>query len=256
MPLSIRVRGLALALAVLALVAARGVANAACDANATLDSTSAPAEAPVTATSTGARTIYLVRHGLYDEADPRDEAVGKGLVEAGRMQARLTGARLAALGVSFDTLWTSPLTRARETAAIIAESLPGLTPRLVPQLAECTPTTWRRDVAATLAAGEAEACRAQLEQAFARFFVPSAAGDRHELLVCHGNVIRWLWCRALGVDPAAWLGMAIANCSLTVIQVKPDGSCKLYVFGDAAHLPAELQTYPGGAPAPWRPSPR
>jgi len=47
--------------------------------------------------------------------------------------------------------------------------------------------------------------------------------------------------------------MAIANCSLTVIQVKPDGTCKLYVFGDAAHLPVELQTYPGGALAPWRP---
>ena len=24
------------------------------------------------------------------------------------------------------------------------------------------------------------------------------------------------------------------------------------VFGDAAHLPAELQTFPGGTRAPWR----
>jgi serine/threonine-protein phosphatase PGAM5 len=129
-------------------------------------------------------------------------------------------------------------------------------PRLAPDLAECTPTTWRKDVAVTLAPGEGEACRAQLERAFELFFVPSPAGDRHELLVCHGNVIRWLWCRALGVEPAAWLGMAIANCSITVIQIKPDGACKLYVFGDAAHLPIELQTYPGGASAPWRPPSR
>jgi len=250
-----RVRRIALALAVLTMAAARGVGNAACcDANAARGA--APAAAPTAATSPSARTLYLIRHGLYDEADPRDEAVGRGLTEAGRTQAQLTGARLAALGVPFDTLWTSPLTRARETAAIIAQSLPGLTPRLAPELAECTPTTWREDVTATLAAGEAEACRAQLEQAFARFFVPSPAGGRHELLICHGNVIRWLWCRALGVEPAAWLGMAIANCSITVIQVKPDGACKLYVFGDAAHLPVEFQTYPGGAPAPWRPPSR
>ena len=233
-----------------------GAATAACVANAARDTTAAPAAAPTASSSPGMRTLYLIRHGLYDEDDPRDEAIGRGLTEAGRTQAQLTGARLAALGVSFDTLWTSPLTRARETAAIIARSLPGLTPRVAPELAECTPTTWRQDVAATLAAGEGEACRAQLEQAFERFFVPSPVRGRHELLICHGNVIRWLWCRALGVEPAAWLGMAIANCSLTVIQVKPDGACKLYVFGDAAHLPVELQTYPGGGLAPWRPSSR
>lgn len=256
MSLRIRVSRLALALALLALAAVHGAAGAARGSNAVHGAMSAPAAAPTPATSPGARTLYLIRHGLYDEADPRDEAVGRGLVEAGRTQARLTGARLAALGVPFDTLWTSPLTRARETAAIIARSLPGLTPHLASELAECTPTTWRQDIAATLEAGEAEECLAQLEHAFARFFVPSPAGDRHELLVCHGNVIRWLWCRSLGTEPAAWLGMAIANCSLTVIQIKPDGACKLYVFGDAAHLPIELQTFPGGAPAPWRPPSR
>lgn len=256
MSLSMRMPRRALALAALALAVVHGAANASCDANAAGDATSVPAAPQTAATSPGARTIYLIRHGLYDEDDPRDEAVGKGLTEDGRMQARITGARLAALGVPFDTLWTSPFTRARETADIIAPSLPGLTPRLAPELAECTPTTWRKDVMGALEPGEAEACGAQLEQAFARFFVPSPAGDRHELLVCHGNVIRWLWCRALGVETAAWLGMAIANCSITVIQIKPGGACKLYVFGDAAHLPVELQTYPGGTFAPWRPSSR
>jgi serine/threonine-protein phosphatase PGAM5 len=246
----VRVRRLALALAMLGLAAASGPANAA------RDETPAPAAPQTATTSPGTRTLYLIRHGLYNEDDPRDEAVGKGLTEDGRTQAQITGARLAAMGIRFDTLWTSPFTRARQTADVIAQLLPGLTPRLAPDLAECTPTTWRKDVAATLAPGEAEACRAQLERAFARFFVPSPAGDRHELLVCHGNVIRWLWCRALGVETAAWLGMAIANCSITVIQVKPDGTCKLYVFGDAAHLPVELQTYPGGTFAPWRPSSR
>jgi serine/threonine-protein phosphatase PGAM5 len=256
---SMRMRLLALALSVMAVItvaSTHGAAKAPREKNAPPDATSVPAAAQTAGTSPGTRTLYLVRHGLYDEDDPRDEAVGKGLTEDGRTQARMTGVRLAALGVPFDTIWTSPFTRARETAAIISEALPGLTPRLAPDLAECTPTTRRRDIMADLAPGEAEACDARLERAFARFFVPSLAGDRHELLVCHGNVIRWLWCRALGVEPAAWLGMAIANCSITVIQVKPDGTCKLYVFDDAAHLPVELQTYPGGASAPWRPPSR
>jgi serine/threonine-protein phosphatase PGAM5 len=247
-----RARLLALALTMVTAAAAGGAAGASFDASAAGDTMSMPAASQAAAAAPGTRTLYLVRHGLYDQDDPRDEAVGKGLTDAGRAQARMTGARLAALGVPFDTLWASPFTRARETAEIIAQSLSGLTPRLAPDLAECTPTTRRQDIMADLAPGEAEACVAQLERAFARFFVPSPAGDRHELLVCHGNVIRWLWCRALGVETAAWLGMAIANCSITVIQVKPDGACKLYVFGDAAHLPVELQTYPGGAPAPWR----
>ena len=200
----------------------------------------------------GTRTLYLVRHGLYDEDDPRDEAVGRGLVPVGREQARRVGARLAALGAPFDTLFTSPFTRARETAAIVAESLPGLTPVVAAELAECAPPTSPQDASKTPAAAQAEACRAQLERAFARFFTPSPAGDRHEILICHGNVIRWLWCRALGVDPTAWLRMTIANCSLTVIQVRPDGTCKLFLFGDIGHLPPELIAYPGGAAPPWR----
>lgn len=199
----------------------------------------------------GLRTLYLVRHGLYDQDDPRDETTGQGLVPVGREQARLVGERLAALGVRFTTLITSPLTRARETADIIATLLPGLAPTIETDLAECTPPTWRQNVARTLVVEEAQGCRDRLERAFGRLFVPSPDGDRHEILVCHGNVIRWLWCRALGVDPAAWLGLTIANCSLTVIQVRPDGSCKLFLFGDLGHLPPALQTYPGGALPPW-----
>ncbi|MHB8079680.1 MAG: histidine phosphatase family protein [Candidatus Krumholzibacteriia bacterium] len=228
--------------AVWSLIVSVPVARAA-DAVATADSAAAPAP--------GSRTLYLVRHGLYDQDDPRDEATGQGLVPVGREQARLVGERLAALGVRYDALVTSPLTRARETAAIIAARLPGLVPAIEPDLAECTPPTWRDDVARSLAVGEADGCRDRLERAFGRLCVPSPHGDRHEILVCHGNVIRWLWCRALGVDPAAWLGMTIANCSLTVIQVRPDGSCKLFIFSDIGHLPLALQTWPGGAAAPW-----
>ena len=54
-------------------------------------------------------------------------------------------ARLAALGVRFDGVaGPVPMTRARETAAILAEALPYLTPRLDPDLWRSgTPPTWR-----------------------------------------------------------------------------------------------------------------
>ncbi len=85
----------------------------------------------------------------------------------------------------------------------------------------------------------------QLERVFARYFGPSAAADRHEVVVCHGNVIRYLCCRALGVDPMAWGGMTIANCSITVIRILPDGGRRLVSFDDVGHIPPALQTYTG-----------
>ena len=91
----------------LALLLAAGSSRAAAPPPAP---TSPPPDRP------GVRTLYLVRHGAYDEADPRDAAVGKGLVPIGVAQARLVGARLRAVPFRFDALYTSPLTRALEVA--------------------------------------------------------------------------------------------------------------------------------------------
>jgi len=68
-------------------------------------------------------------------------------------------------------------------------------------------------------------------------------------VVCHGNVIRWFVCRVLNVDPMAWLGMSIANCSVTVVRVAPDGELKLLAFADTGHLSPDLTVFPGN----WRP---
>ncbi len=58
-------------------------------------------------------------------------------------------------------------------------------------------------------------------------------------------MIRWFATRVLEVDPLAWLGMSIANCSLTVVQVRTDGSKKLVAFADSGHIPYSMTTYPG-----------
>ena len=210
-----------------------------------------PGQAP---TPRGVRTLILVRHGVYDETDERDPEIGRALLAAGREQARLTGERLAAWPQPVDAVYASTMTRARETAEIVVKSLPGVPLAADRDLRECEPPGYGRMDMAGVSAGSKDSCAARIDERFARYFRPSPERDSTEVLVCHGNVIRWLVCRAMGADPKLWLSMSPANCSLTVIQVKPDGACKLYVFGDAAHLPAELQTYPGGTFAPWRPS--
>ena len=194
------------------------------------------------------RTLYLVRHGEYDHADPRPETVGKGLVPIGVAQARLLGARLRGLGVAFDAFDASPLTRARQTAEVLRDELPGSTLRIVPELAECTPPTRRVEAVADEKPEEMKACRERLDRLFAERFVPSPDRDRHELIVAHGNVIRYLVTRALGVDTRAWLEMSVHNASLTIIRVEADGRFKVLAVGDSGHLPPSLQTGATGDP--------
>ena len=219
---------------------------AACALLACLAALAAPARAVLPTADKPIRNLYLVRHGEYVHDDTCDEYVGCELDSLGREQAALVAARLKAMPVTFTSLQCSPMTRARQTAAIIARSFPGLDPARHDDIHECTPPTRRQDVMAGLKPGEADECEAQLEAAAARLLVP-ATGDRdeHDIVVCHGNVIRWLVCRVLDVDPAAWLGMSIANCSVTIVQVRADGSCKLVSFADSGHIPWERTTYPG-----------
>jgi len=63
------------------------------------------------------------------------------------------------------------------------------------------------------------------------------------VLVCHGNVIRYLTMRALQLDPAAWLRLSVANGSMTILSVYPSGKVSLSVLGDVGHLPTDLITY-------------
>ncbi|MBM3261291.1 histidine phosphatase family protein [Candidatus Kaiserbacteria bacterium] len=66
------------------------------------------------------KKIYLIRHGESEgNADNRWQSTEGGLTEHGREQSHALGARLA--GIPFTAFVSSPMQRARETAAIIAE---------------------------------------------------------------------------------------------------------------------------------------
>jgi len=190
----------------------------------------------------GARTILLVRHGEYDADPAADPKLGPHLSALGVAQAHLVGARLAELPGGIAGLHVSPMQRARDTAATIAQALPQKRFDTIKDLAECTPPTRRASVMAQEKPAELAACQAQLDRVFEAWFKPVPAGERTDLFVCHGNVIRYLVTRALGVDSKAWLEMSVGHASITKIRVLPNGSMQVISVGDVGHLPPNLQS--------------
>jgi serine/threonine-protein phosphatase PGAM5 len=190
------------------------------------------------------RYVYLIRHGDYDRNDAADDRTANGLNALGHEQARLIGARLAGLPVKIHSLVSSNYTRARDTAAEIGSIL-GMPAQEDSLLHECTPNSDRADFMSNHKPDEIAACEANLVAAWARYMQPSPDADTHDVLVCHGNVIRWFVSRALGVDTKRWGAMDIGNGSLTVLAVRADGSTRLVLFSDVGHLPVVKQTWTG-----------
>ncbi|MCB1559961.1 MAG: histidine phosphatase family protein [Xanthomonadales bacterium] len=195
-----------------------------------------------------ARTLVLVRHGQYLEGPDADETLGPGLSALGIAQARMTGSRLASFPETFDALYVSPLQRAKDTAASIGEAIGRSDFKVLDDLTECTPPTRRKDIMARRKPDSLAACTAQLDRLFAEHFKPAVGKPRRELLVCHGNVIRYLVTRAMGVDTQSWLTLSVGHASLTTIRVNPDGSYKLLGIGDTGHIPPNLSTAASGDP--------
>jgi len=197
------------------------------------------------------RTLYLVRHGEYDHSDLRNPRVGKGLVACGRRQVELTGEWLARLGVNFTALHSSTYRRAAETAVIIATYLPHLALHRTRGLRECLAPGFHEaregcdsgDLAPD-ASPQAQS-RAHVEAAFSRFFRSARGEDRHEVLVCHGNLIRCLLHRALEIEPWGAMPLGTHNCGVTRVRIGPQGSVTLLTYNEIGHLPMELWTEPG-----------
>jgi len=192
----------------------------------------------------GVRYLYLIRHGMYDREERVDDRMGNGLNALGREQARLVAERLAKLPAKLASLVSSDYTRARETADIMGRVL-GMTPARDSLLHECTPISERADLMSGGRREDMGRCDSTLSAAWANYVRPSPGMDVHDVLVCHGNVIRWFVSRALGTDTRRWSRMDIANASLTVIAVRADSMTRLVMFSDVGHLPLDEQTWAG-----------
>ncbi|HEY8080368.1 MAG TPA: histidine phosphatase family protein [Labilithrix sp.] len=176
------------------------------------------------------RVVYLLRHGQYET-----ESIGV-LTPLGRRQA-VAAARF--LGHErFATVWSSTLPRARETADIVAREL-GIGP--------VRPTRILREGMFTkvegypVPASEREEDRDRAAAAWEKFFRPSRV-DRKDLLVCHGNLIRYFVCRALDAPIGKWVRMNTNHCALTRIVVRGTGAVRVVSYNETSHLPRRLVT--------------
>lgn len=172
------------------------------------------------------RHIILVRHGQYDETYKDDEK--RVLTDLGRKQADLTGKRIAEMirGAEHGTFGpckvkvvrVSNLFRAKETADIIAQSLPRV------ERADPDPLLNEGRPAHTIPGGTARPAivetvalhHPRIEEAFHKYFYRapfeeeeegpeednSEEGEEQEknlhefeIIVCHANVIRYFLCR-------------------------------------------------------------
>ncbi|MDR1376291.1 MAG: histidine phosphatase family protein [Synergistaceae bacterium] len=206
------------------------------------------------------RNILLVRHGRTDWNDAHrfQGRTDIPLNATGRAQAEKVAARLAAWSV--DVIYTSPMTRARETAAAIAERH-GKSPVVLDDLAELNFGSWEGRFFEEIEEQNGDRLREWLRDPF--FCMPEKAETWDSILaraervketvlrspyervvmVSHGGIIRALFVTLLGFDPRTVWSIKTSNCALSGIEVRKHES-SLAFSNDAHHLDKTLEGIP------------
>lgn len=191
------------------------------------------------------RHLILIRHGQYHTVPNTDEM--RRLTELGEAQADNTGARLKVLSFPWNSIISSTMTRAQQTARIIQQHIPEVPIIETDLLREGAPVppvpsvgNWRPPPQQYYQ--DSARIEASFRQVFHRADVDQKE-DTYEIVVCHANVIRFFVCRALQLPPEAWLRMSLHHCSLTAISIRPSGRVVLRALGDCGHMaPVHLTT--------------
>jgi serine/threonine-protein phosphatase PGAM5 len=179
------------------------------------------------------RKVYLIRHGEYDWQNREVTS----LTDLGVQQAELTAQRIATLPVS--RIYSSDLPRAVQTAEIIRRALGEIPYVKDPELRECyiEGLSSRNVPFDLLKAGERQA-----SAAFTKYFRPVYDGDEVEIVVSHGNLIRYLIARILGRPDENSIRMRTLNCGISEVHVDKDGKIWVMSYNDVGHLPLNLVT--------------
>ncbi|XP_019394561.1 PREDICTED: serine/threonine-protein phosphatase PGAM5, mitochondrial isoform X2 [Crocodylus porosus] len=189
------------------------------------------------------RHIFLIRHSQYNLDGRADK--DKTLTPLGREQADLTGHRLASLGLKFDKIIHSSMTRATETTEIISKYLPGVKKISTDLLREGAPIEPDPPISHWKPEAVYYEDGARIEAAFRNYIHRADAKqeeDSYEIFVCHANVIRYIVCRALQFPPEGWLRMSLNNGSITHLVIRPNGRVALRTLGDTGFMPPEKIT--------------
>lgn len=198
------------------------------------------------------RRVVLIRHGHYERTGGLGDTVW-GLSPLGRRQAVKAGKRLATIVESangrFEGVYASPWPRATQTAEISARELDLQSVKIKPYLHEVVPLVdpdrpefklFPLGLTPT-PSEERTTAHQQIERVRARFF-KSPRRSSIVLIFTHGNLVRYLVTRVLGLAYESWTTMDIAHCSFTEIRVYTNGFEALIHFNETGHLPPSMIT--------------
>ncbi|KAJ3253958.1 Serine/threonine-protein phosphatase pgam5, mitochondrial [Boothiomyces macroporosus] len=214
--------------------------------------------------------IFLVRHGQYDMDESKytpsslteedfilnDEFCI--LTDLGKEQAGYTGKYLKAIlekeGLSGYRLYSSDSTRAVETAQIINHNFnvkhykdsilrEGFPCHREPFPIKPNPEEAFDESVRFLACARKFIHRPEVDQA-GRIRGVENDGITHsvDILVCHGNMIRFLAAYALQISFEGWLNFFVGHGSVTRISIDSEGKVDLKFLGSTGFMPVEKVT--------------
>jgi len=198
--------------------------------------------------------LYLVRHGETEwNADRRFQGQrDTPLSEKGRMQAGIVARALAER--QFSALYSSDLSRAAETAEIIADPH-GLSPLHDIRLRELSfgeweglsllevterwpemAAAWRADSLRTRPpGGETPEGIRQRVAVFIDEIIMRHPDDHSVCIVGHGGSLRALVAHVLSADLSIYRALHLDNCSISIIRIS-EGKPSLLLLNDVCHL--------------------
>lgn len=186
--------------------------------------------------------FYFVRHG---ESEANRRRVIQGRQDVPLSSAGLAHARAAAEWLSsqrIDAVYTSPLTRAKDTAKVIAE-VSGLAEAVsLPELIEIDtgifsglsfadieirfPTEWeafrRHSWEVVPEAERIAALRVRAFEVWESLIGAARSGRRRIASVTHAGMLQWIIRASLGSDGEAWMPVfKTANCGIFLLSAEP-----------------------------------
>ncbi len=210
--------------------------------------------------TTSTLRLNIVRHGITDwnQAMRMQGHSDVPLNDEGRGQAARIAARLASLEPPIDAVWSSDLSRARETAEIIAARF-DLPVKVTPLLREIMLGDWeglnQEEIEArgdgdllrlyrSSPAGARPPNGETLAQTWERMMqargeIIAAHPHGNIAVVGHGGSLRALICAALEAPVASMIRFSLGNTSLSVLeQSRTSESCiwRVRCVNDTAHL--------------------
>lgn len=191
------------------------------------------------------KNVILVRHGQYERFKGEDS---KYLTKEGKKQADITGKKLKDIlkNKKINVIYHSNVVRAIETAQIISKYFPDAKlindsnlDEGIPYISDPLPKNFKFEPQ------KIKADNKRINKAYETYFYKPDKNeeDSYQLIICHGNVIRYFLCRALQIPLFAWFRFSSYNCGITWLVLDDEGSVVLREFGSVSHLPFESVTY-------------